>query len=589
MTDYRVPVQDQLFILKHIADLDQLKVLPGYEEISDELIEAILNEAATFFQSEVAPTNAIADKQGCHVDSNKVEVAPVLQGLYRQYCDGGWPSLTGRPQFGGQGLPHTLGFVIDEMLQSANLAFSLLPLLTQGVITALGRYGSDSQKAFYLPRLISGEWTGTMNLTEPQAGTDLGLVKTRAEPEGNHYRLVGQKIFITWGDHSLADNIIHLVLARTPGAPEGVKGISLFIVPKFVSSADGTLAERNDAYPIGVEEKMGIHASPTCTMSFGENGGAVGYLVGEENQGLKYMFAMMNHARLAVGLQGVSVSERAFQHALGYARQRLQGSRPGRSEAAAIIEHPDVRRMLLVMQALTWGGRAMTLSAMTHFDLAAHHPDKKTREFHQQRIDLLTPLVKAWCTEIGNEVTSLGIQIHGGMGYVEETGVAQYYRDARIAAIYEGTNGIQGLDLVGRKLLLNGGAFARSLFEELDDVIELCREQQLESLADKLAQALTLCREAVATLLTTAPDRPDLAGAVAFNLLMLLGTTVAGCYLGKGAAKATGMESFNSGNTEINRKAIDTALVFAEQVLPRCQAYAGMVRAGENTLMSAQL
>ena len=586
MGEYRAPVTELSFVLRQVAELDRIALRPGATELGEDLVAAILEEAGRFNAERVAPGNQPADRQGTRVEDRRVITAPALDGLYRAYREGGWPSLTGDPAFGGQGLPHALGFAVDEILQSANMAFALMPMLTQGVITALSRYGSESQRTLYLPRLVSGEWAGTMNLTEPQAGSDLGQVKTRAERDGDHYRLFGQKIFITWGDQSYTDNIVHLVLARTPDAPAGVKGISLFIVPKFLVDGDGKIGERNDVFPIGVEHKLGIHASPTCTMAYGDNGGAIGYLVGRENEGLRYMFAMMNHARLAVGLQGVSVAERASQAALGYARERRQGGAPGGAGPVPIIQHPDVRRMLLTMEALTQAGRALTLRAMHHFDQALHHPDPDSRGRHQRRVDLLTPLVKGWCTEIANEVASLGIQVHGGTGYVEETGAAQYYRDARILAIYEGTNGIQALDLVGRKLLANGGEHGAEWLADLAPIVEACRAADLGALADSLAAALSLGAEAVRELLTRAPAEPAYAGAAAFHLLMLLGTTAAFAYLAQGAAAAARMLAAGEGDGDFLRRKVAVARHFAGQILPRNLGHRAALKAGADNLMA---
>ena len=584
MSTYRAPLDELAFTLEATGELSKVMALPGFEPLDDELVMAILTQAGQFSEELVAPTNFAADRQGSRVEGRQVVTAPALDGVYRAYREGGWPSLTGDPAFGGQGLPHTLGFAVEEIVQSANLSFSLLPLLTQGVVTALSRYGSAQQKDLYLPRLVSGEWAGTMNLTEPHAGSDLGLIKTRAERDGDHYRLSGQKIFITWGDQPYTDNIIHLVLARTPDAPPGVKGISLFIVPKFLVAADGTTGERNDVFPIGVEHKLGIHASPTCTMAYGDSGGAIGYLVGSENEGLKYMFAMMNHARLAVGLQGVAVAERARQHALAYARERLQGSVAG--ETVAIVRHPDVRRMLLTMEALAQAGRALTLRTMYHFDHALHAAEPEQRKLHQQRVDLLTPLVKGWCTEITNEVASLGVQIHGGMGFVEETGAAQYYRDARILAIYEGTTGIQALDLVGRKLLANRGEYAAALLADLETVVATSRKAGLAALADRLETSLQLCARAVRDVLSRAEDEPDGPAAAACNLLMLLGTAAAGACLMMGANRAAALLAAGEGDGEFCRRKIAVARVFAEQILPRCHVYSEAVLAGSEAIMA---
>ncbi len=588
MSAYGPPTEELAFTLASVAELEALASLPGLESLDADLVRAILDQAGQFCAEEVAPRNHDADRQGTRVEDGRVITAPALDGVYQAYREAGWPSLTGDPAWGGQGLPHALGFAVDEILQSANLSFSLMPLLTQGVITALTRHGSDKQKALYLPRLVSGEWAGTMNLTESQAGSDLALVKTRAEPEGDHYRLHGQKIFITWGDQPYTDNIIHLVLARTPDAPAGVRGISLFIVPKFLVDEQGVIGERNDVHPIGVEHKLGIHASPTCTMAYGDNGGAIGYLVGDENQGLKYMFAMMNHARLAVGLQGVAVAERARQQALAHARERLQGSVAGEG-TVAIIRHPDVRRMLLTMEALTQAGRALTLRAMHHFDFAHHGADDMQRRQHQQRVDLLTPLVKGWCTEMANEVASLGIQVHGGMGFVEETGAAQYYRDARILAIYEGTNGIQALDLVGRKLAANGGEHAKALLADLQAIAAASRLAGLEVVASKLEESLQLSARAVTTVLGAAGDNPVWLGAAAFNLLMLLGTATAGGYLAMAANRATAMLGAGEGNADYLTRKIAVATFYAEHILPRCRAYADAALAGPDTLMGVEI
>ncbi|MDX2349405.1 MAG: acyl-CoA dehydrogenase family protein, partial [Porticoccus sp.] len=462
MTVYNAPVDDMKFLLNNVLDMESIAQLPGYEEATPDMVDAIIEEAARFFGEVLAPTNQPADSQGSRLEGGKVITAPALDGIYQQIVEAGWPGLTGDVNYGGQGLPALLAVAVDEMSQSANMAFSLCPMLTKGVVTALSLYGSDEQKQTYLNNLVSGTWAGTMNLTEPQAGSDLAAVRTKAVPTGDHYLLSGQKIFITWGDHDYTDNIIHLVLARTPDAPEGVKGISLFVVPKFMINDDGSAGERNDVHCVGVEHKLGIHASPTCSLSFGDNGGAVGYLVGEENQGLVYMFAMMNEARLAVGLQGVSISERAYQQAVAFAKDRVQGSVPG-NKKAAIIHHPDVRRMLMLMRSLTEAGRALAYLSFAHEDYVHKLEDEEQVAFHQRRVDLLTPLVKGWCTEIGMEVTSLGVQVHGGMGFVEETGAAQHMRDARILPIYEGTNGIQALDLVGRKLARDKGQSAMEL------------------------------------------------------------------------------------------------------------------------------
>ena len=539
--------------------------------------------AARFYGEVLAPTNQVADFQGSRLKGDKVITAPALDGIYQQIVDAGWPGLTGDVNYGGQGLPALLAVAVDEMSQSANMAFSLCPMLTKGVVTALSLYGSDDQKEIYLNNLVSGTWTGTMNLTEPQAGSDLAAVRTKAVPNGDHYLVSGQKIFITWGDHDYTDNIIHLVLARTPDAPEGVKGISLFVVPKFLINEDGSAGERNDIHCVGVEHKLGIHASPTCSLSFGDNGGAVGYLVGEENQGLVYMFAMMNEARLAVGLQGVSISERAYQQAVEFAKDRVQGSVPG-NKKAAIIHHPDVRRMLMLMRSLTQAARALAYLSFAHEDYVHKLEDEDQIAYHQRRVDLLTPLVKGWCTEISMEVTSLGVQVHGGMGFVEETGAAQHMRDARILPIYEGTNGIQALDLVGRKLARDKGQSAIELLGELNQVVDDARTAGLDVIADSLASSLAACQEAAQILL--AGEDWTTPSSAAYNMLMLMGTTVAGAMLSKSAVAATNLNAAGEGNTSFNNNKIITAKFFSQHVMPRNSGYLEAVKAGSESVMA---
>ena len=584
MTIYNAPIDDMKFLLNNVLDLESIAKLPGYEEATPDMVDAILDEAARFYGEVLAPTNQVADSQGSRLEGDKVVTAPALDGIYQQIVQAGWPGLTGDVAFGGQGLPALLSVAVDEMSQSANMAFSLCPMLTKGVVTALTLYGSDEQKQTYLNNLISGTWTGTMNLTEPQAGSDLAAVRTKAVPTEDHYLLSGQKIFITWGDHDYTDNIIHLVLARTPDAPEGVKGISLFVVPKFLINEDGSAGERNDVRCVGVEHKLGIHASPTCSLSFGDNGGAVGYLVGEENQGLVYMFAMMNEARLAVGLQGVSISERAYQQAVAFAKDRVQGSVPGNKQAA-IIHHPDVCRMLMLMRSLTEGGRALAYLSLAHEDYVHKLEDKEQVAYHQRRVDLLTPLVKGWCTEISMEVTSLGVQVHGGMGFIEETGAAQHLRDARILPIYEGTNGIQGLDLVGRKLARDKGQSAMELLEDLTQVVVDARAADLLDIADTLEASLVSCKEAANTILTGAAEDWTVLSASAYNMLMLMGTTVAGAMLVKSAVAATHLNKAGEGNTRFNNNKVITAKFFAQHVMPRNTGFFEAVKAGSETVM----
>ncbi|MEO0997796.1 MAG: acyl-CoA dehydrogenase family protein, partial [Pseudomonadota bacterium] len=453
MTDYRAPIEELKFALSAVAGIDRLQSMPRFAEATPELVDAVLDEAGKLAAEVFAPLNAAGDRQGVAVRDRAVRAPDGFADAYRQFVDGGWLSLAQDEAIGGQGLPFTLHMAVSEFWNSANLSLALCPMLSVSAIEALQAHATPALQQRFIGPLVSAEWTGTMNLTEPQAGSDLAAVAMRAVPEGDHYRLSGQKIYISWGDHDMADNILHMVLARLPDAPPGVRGISLFLVPKYLLNEDGSPGERNDVYPVSVEHKMGIHASPTCVMAYGESGeGALGYLVGEPNQGLACMFTMMNHARLEVGLEGVGLSERAYQAAAWYARDRKQGSAPGVKGQAPIIRHADVRRMLLTMRSLTEAARALALYSAAALDTSHAAEDTAERARAAQRLGLLTPVVKAWCTEIAQEVTSLGIQVFGGMGYVEETGVAQYFRDARITPIYEGTNGIQALDLVMRKV-----------------------------------------------------------------------------------------------------------------------------------------
>ena len=456
MSDYYAPIDDMRFTLRQIAGLDDLAQLPRFEDATPDLIDAVLEEAGKLAGEIIAPLNHSGDQEKSHLENGVVRTPKGFKEAYHAFVEGGWNALPFEPEYGGQGLPWALAGVVTEMINSANMAWALNPLLTQGAVELLQHHGSADQKARYLEKLVSGEWTGTMNLTEPQAGSDVGALKTKAvKQDDGTYKITGQKIYITHGEHDMADNIVHMVLARLPGAPEGTKGISLFLVPKFLVNDDGSLGDRNDLRAVSLEKKLGIHASPTCVMSYGDDGGATGWLIGEENQGMACMFTMMNNARLSVGIQGVAIAERAYQQALSYAKDRTQSRAISGSDGGVkIIEHPDVRRMLLTMRAYVEAGRAMSYYTMTALDRAKHHNDESLRTVQQRDVvDLLTPIVKAWCTEKGVEAASLGVQIHGGMGFVEETGAAQHYRDARILPIYEGTTGIQALDLIGRKIL----------------------------------------------------------------------------------------------------------------------------------------
>jgi alkylation response protein AidB-like acyl-CoA dehydrogenase len=576
MTIYKVPQQEIQFILEHLINYSELCKMPGYEEASEDMVAAILPEAAKFFEQIVAPTNWPSNTQPAYLQNNQVITSPALDGVYQQMVEAGWCSLSGATEFGGAGFPVVIDAVVQEMLQSSNVGFSLLPTLTRGVIHALNLYGSEPQKQRYLQQLISGNWSGTMNLTEPQAGSDLSAVKTKAVPAGDHYLISGQKIYITWGDHEQAENIIHLVLARLPDAPEGNQGISLFLVPKFLINEDGSLGDRNDVTAVGVEHKLGIHSSPTCTLAFGDKAGAVGYLVGPLNQGLMCMFSMMNHARLAVGHQGVAVGERSYQQALDYASQRIQGAVQGVEGRAPIVHHPDVKRMLLQMRALTEAGRAMSLVTMAAEDRATHHPQPEVRAQNALHVEVMTPLVKGWCTEMAMETTSLGVQVHGGMGFIEETGAAQHMRDARILPIYEGTNGIQALDFIGRKCLRDHGEGIRQLLADMSQTIDINTNQTEPSklLLAGLQVTLEQCQSALDHVLA----HPQKASFVAYQFMMLFGNSVAYWQLAiLGCAAA---EKIQSGDQdEFLKQKLATAQFYKTQILPRNQSHLAAILA----------
>ena len=531
---YQAPVKDMLFVLNHLAGLQQVAALPGYEEATPDTAQAVLEESAHFAADVLAPPNHAADREPSAWRDGKVTTSPGFKQAFRQYTEAGWQGMSHPVEYGGQGLPGLIGSPCSEMLNAANLSFALCPLLTNGAIEALLTAGSPELKARFIGPMISGQWTGTMNLTEPQAGSDLAMIRTRAQPVGDGtYRLSGTKIFITYGDHDLTENILHLVLARLPDAPEGVKGISLFLVPKFLVNEDGSLGARNDVECVSIEHKLGIKASPTATLQFGDAGGALGYLVGQENRGLDAMFIMMNAARYAVGVQGIAIADRAYQHALAYAADRVQ-SRPvdGSSrEAVPIIQHPDVRRMLGTMRALTEAGRALAYVTAGHADLAHASPDATERK-HQLAIqEFLVPIVKGWCTEMSIDVASLGVQVHGGMGFIEETGAAQYYRDARILTIYEGTTAIQANDLVGRKTLRDGGAVAQALLagiQQTEKELESRSEPAAALVLKPLRQARMALANVVDFVLANAAGAPNAVFGSAVPYLLLAGTTLAG-------------------------------------------------------------
>jgi alkylation response protein AidB-like acyl-CoA dehydrogenase len=586
MADYSFPYKDAAFVIDELIEFDRLCQEAGLEEVNGELVHAILEEASRLAADVIAPLNVVGDQKGATLDEVGVRETPGFADAYRQYAEGGWASLPFDEEYGGQGMPKIVGTATEEIWQSANLSFSLCPLLTHGAVDALEQHGSDELKAIYLPRMISGEWTGTMNLTEPQAGSDLAAVATRAVPEGDHYRLSGQKIFITWGDHQMTDNVIHLVLARLPDAPPGVKGISLFLVPKFLLNENGEPGERNDVHCVSVEHKLGIHASPTCVMSFGDKGGAIGYLVGKENRGLMAMFTMMNVARQSVGLQGLSVSSRSYQQALAWAKERLQGTRSDGSRYP-IIEFPDVRRMLMLMKSGTEAMRALAYVAAAEIDRSRLAKDPAQAARHFARVELFTPIVKGWLTEMSQELTSYGIQIHGGMGFVEETGSAQYYRDARITTIYEGTTGIQANDLVGRKTLANDGEVLALLLDDVEATATvLAADAELASLGAALMQSLEAARTARQWLLERAREDRDVAGAASVNFLMLLGYVCGGWLMGQSALKASARLASGSGDTAFLKAKLVTARFYCEHLLPRAGACLAAIEAGPESMMA---
>ena len=574
MSAYRAPVQEFSFILEELIGYEEHSQLPGYQDVGLDMLNAILPEAAKFFEQVVAPTNLIADGQKTHIENGEVVTAPILDGINAQMVEAGWSGLSGSTDYDGSGFPGVVDVAVQEMLQSANMGLSLLPMLTRGVIHALHLYGSEDQKNIYLANLTSGAWSGTMNLTEPQAVSDLSAVQCKAVPDGDHYLISGQKIYITWGDHQQTDNIIHLVLARLPGAPAGNHGISLFLVPKFLVNVDGAPGKRNDVYAVGVEHKLGIHCSPTCTMAYGDNGGAVGYLVGPENQGLMCMFSMMNNARLSVGHQGVAIGERAYQQAVGYAADRVQGKVQGVEGRAPIIHHGDVKRMLLQMRGLTEAGRALSFYTIAAEDRSHHCVDPDSQQHNQRLVEILTPLVKGWCTEVSMEITSLGVQVHGGMGFVEETGAAQHMRDARILPIYEGTNGIQALDFIGRKCLRDGGEGLTDLLAEMLAMAEsTCSDcSSIKALLTALRVAVGQCQDALDQVLAN----PSNSQYMAYNFMMLFGNSV-GYWLLVRLAIAAKSRIEQGSKDRFYQQKIATAEFFASQLLTRNAGYLGAI------------
>ena len=593
MAEYVAPLRDMKFTIQELGGLAEIGGLPGCEELTPDLVDAVLEEAGKFASGVLSPLNWSGDQEGCRVENGVVTTPAGFRDAYQQFREAGWPALGGDPEFGGQGLPHLISGMVSEIWNGANMSFCLCPMLTNGAVTAVKRHGSDAQKQLYLEKMVSGEWTGTMNLTEPQAGSDLSAVRTRAVPEGDHFRISGTKIFITYGEHDFTENIIHLVLARTPTAPEGVKGISLFLVPKFMVAADGSIGARNDVKCVSIEHKLGIHASPTCVMAFGEKDGAVGYLVGEENQGLAYMFTMMNMARLEVGIEGIAIAERAYQRALAYARERVQGREVGvkGGDRVSIIHHPDVRRMLMTMKAQVEAMRALGAAACTALDLAHRHPDREQRMRFQSVFDLLTPVVKGWCTEQSVEIASLGVQVHGGMGFVEETGAAQHLRDARITPIYEGTTGIQANDLIGRKVAAEKGMTAKAVIAEMrafDRELAGSNDPALGVIRRALSEGVTALSEATDWLLETYPYNVKAASAGAVPYLKLWGTVAGGWQLARGALVSKRRLDEGSADFDFYRGKIATARFFAEHILPLAQAYRQAIVNGSASVLALE-
>jgi len=591
---FTAPVKDMLFNLQHLANIDEIAAIPGFEDAGLETAQAVLEECAKFNEGMVAPLNWEGDKNPSSWKDGVVTTTPGFKEAYKQYCEGGWQSLQHPAEFGGQGLPKAIGAACGEILNAANLSFALCPLLTDGAIEALLTAGSDELKAIYLEKLISGEWTGTMNLTEPQAGSDLSMVRSRAEPQPDGtYKVFGTKIFITYGEHDMAQNIVHLVLARVSGAPEGVKGISLFVVPKFMVNKDGSLGARNDVHCVSIEHKMGIKASPTAVLQYGDHGGAVGYLVGQENRGLEYMFIMMNAARYAVGVQGIAVAERAYQRATQYARDRVQ-SRPvdGSIKASApIIHHPDVRRMLMTMRAYTEGCRAMAAVAAAAYDAAHHHPDAEVRRQNQSFYEFMVPLVKGYSTEMSLEVTSLGVQIHGGMGFIEETGAAQHYRDAKILTIYEGTTAIQANDLVGRKTARDGGQTAKGIAQQIAQT-EAALAQRSSAHSQAVAKRLKAAREAfeatVDFIAANTSTNPNAAFAGSVPYLMLAGNLMAGWQLARSLIVAEDLLATGEDKAFLEAK-ITTARFYADHLLSKVPGMRDSIVEGADSVTAMAL
>ncbi len=582
MSEYIAPIRDMQFVLKELAGLEQVAQLPGCEDATPDMVDAIMEEAAKFAEGVLSPLNIPGDQEGAKWHDKAVTMPKGFKEAYQQFSENGWTALACEPEFGGQGLPKVVNACVTEMWKSANHAFSLCPLLTTGAIEALVLAGSDELKATFLEKMVSGVWTGTMNLTEPNAGSDLAAVRTKAEPQADGtFKIFGQKIFITYGDHDMADNIVHLVLARTPTAPEGVKGISLFVVPKFMVNADGSLGARNDAYCVSIEHKLGIHASPTAVMAFGDHGGAVGYLVGQENRGLEYMFIMMNAARFGVGLEGVADGERAYQRAVTYARDRIQGPDIGvrGGGKVAIINHPDVRRMLMNMRCQVEATRALAYVVGAAHDAAVHHPDPETKKQNQAFVDLMIPVVKGWSTEVGIDVATTGVQVHGGMGFIEETGAAQHLRDVRISTIYEGTTGIQANDLIGRKMAREGGATIKvviAMIRKLDADLAMQSGEQFVVIRKRLANGVDALEKAADWIVANYGNDVRAASVGAVPFLWLFGIVAGGWQMARAALVAQGKIDGGEKDPFYPAKIV-TARFYADHQLTRADGLAATV------------
>jgi len=575
MSNYTAPVEDMGFVLREVVELEKLCSETGLDASTIDIVDTVLEAAGKLAREEIEPINKPGDLEGLKINSaGEVTTATGFKDAYHHYVEGGWGSLQFDTKYGGQGVPFVVAASVQEMWHSANMSWGLCPLLTQGAVEAITRNASDELKQCYLPKLISGEWSGTMNLTEGDAGTDVGALKTRATPEKDHYLIRGQKVYITWGEHDMTENIVHLVLARLPDAPLGVKGISLFLVPKVLVNEDGSLGEKNDLKALSLEDKIGIHACPTCVMSYGDKTGAIGYLVGEENKGMQCMFTMMNNARLTVGLQGVSIAERAYQQALSFCKERIQGIAPGYQDAGPIIRHPDVHRMLATMKSITEAARALTYTACAEVDFAAGNLSDEEQDQHHRRLGLLTPIVKGWCTETAQEVASLSLQCHGGMGYIEETGIAQIYRDARILPIYEGTNGIQSMDLVGRKITGDSGLGIKELILEMKSFANQTSLDTLLSKAqlDRFKESLTALEEASALVLNNSENK-HYVGMIAFDMLMMSGTITAAWQMLKSLEKAKAAFENKMVSSVFFESKTKSVGHFVDSILPRYLAH----------------